>query len=46
LRGNEVLVASPTPHDVARWLAMHRQRADTMFRVPEDEAAATGIALL
>lgn len=46
LRGDEVLVSSPRPADVVTWLATHRQRADTMFRVPEDEAAATGLAPL
>lgn len=44
LRGGELLVSSPRPADVVSWLATHRQRADTMFRVPEDEAGATGIA--
>lgn len=46
LRGDEVLVSSPRPEEVVSWLAMHHQRADTMFRVPEDEAAATGVAPL
>jgi hypothetical protein len=46
LRGTEVLVASPTPGEVVSWLARHHQRADTMFRVPEDELAATGLAPL
>jgi hypothetical protein len=46
LRGTEVLVASPTPGEVVSWLARHHQRADTMFRVPEDAPAATGIAPL
>lgn len=46
LGGDEVLVSSPRPADVVSWLARHRQRADTMFRVPEDEAAATGLAPL
>jgi hypothetical protein len=44
LRGTEVLVASPTPGEVVSWLAKHHQRADTMFRVPEDEVAASGLA--
>jgi hypothetical protein len=46
MRGDEILVSAAHPGDVVSWLARHRQRADTMFRVPEDEPAATGIAPL
>jgi hypothetical protein len=45
-KGDELLVAAHTPHDVVSWLAQHHQRADSMFRVPEDELAASGLAPL
>lgn len=44
VRGDEVLVSAATPGEVVSWLARHRQRAESMFRVPEDEAAAGGAA--
>jgi hypothetical protein len=44
VRDDEVLVSAGTPQEVVSWLSRHRQRADSMFRVPEDELAATGIA--
>jgi hypothetical protein len=40
----EVLVAAPEPGAVVGWLAEHRQRADSMFRVPSDELQASGAA--
>ena len=46
MRGDEILVSAARPEDVVSWLARHGQKADTMFRVPDDEAAATGIAPL
>jgi hypothetical protein len=42
--GNEVLVAASSPKDVVAWLAQHRQRAQSMFRVPGSEQAITGAA--
>ncbi len=44
VRGDEVLVAAPSPKEVAAWLARHRQRAQSMFRVPDSEQAITGAA--
>ena len=44
VRGDEVLVAAPSPKDVVAWLAQHGQRAQSMFRVPESEQAVTGAA--
>ena len=44
VRGDEVLVAAPSPKDVVAWLAQHRERAQSMFRVPESEQAITGAA--
>jgi hypothetical protein len=40
----EVLVAAPEPRTVVGWLAEHRQRADSMFRVPSNELEASGLA--
>ena len=40
----EVLVAAQEPRAVVGWLAEHRQRADSMFRVPSNEFEASGSA--
>lgn len=42
--GDEVLVAAPSPKEVVAWLARHRQRAQSMFRVVNSEQAITGAA--
>ena len=42
VRGDEVLVAAPSAREVVAWLARHRQRAQSMFRVPGSEQAVTG----
>ena len=44
VRGDEVLVAAPSPREVVAWLAQHGQRAQAMFRVPDSEQAVTGAA--
>src|SRR5229473_1001040 len=44
VRGDEVLVAAPSAKEVVAWLARHRQRAQSMFRVPDSEQAITGAA--
>jgi hypothetical protein len=44
VRGDEVLVAAPSPKEVVAWLAQHRQRAQSMFRVPDSEQAVIGAA--
>jgi hypothetical protein len=46
VKGGEVLVAAGSPHEVVAWLSKHGQHADSMFRVPEDEIAASGLAPL
>lgn len=46
VRGDEVLVAAPSPRDVVAWLAEHRQRAQSMFRVPDSDQAVSGAAPL
>ncbi len=45
-RGPQVLVAARDPRTVVSWLAEHRQQAESMFRVPEEEYQASGIAPL
>jgi hypothetical protein len=45
-KDDDVLYAADTPQEVVSWLARHGQRADSMFRVPEDERAASGLAPL
>jgi hypothetical protein len=44
VRGDEVLVAAPSPREVVAWLARHGQRAQSMFRVVDAEQAVTGAA--
>lgn len=46
IKDDELLVAASTPQDLLGWLARHRQKADSMFRVPEDELAMGGLAPL
>jgi hypothetical protein len=45
-KDEELLVAAPTPQELVGWLARHDRRADSMFRVPEDELALGGLAPL
>jgi hypothetical protein len=44
VRGDDVLVAAPSPREVVAWLAQHGQRAQSMFRVPDSGQAVTGAA--
>ena len=44
--GGDVAHAARTPQELVEWLSRHGQKADTVFRVPEDELAATGFAPL
>jgi hypothetical protein len=44
VRDDDVLVAAPSPAEVVAWLAKHRQRAQSMFRVVDSEQAITGAA--
>ncbi len=46
VKDEQILVAAPTPREVVGWLAQHDRRADSMFRVPEDEIAVEGWAPL
>jgi hypothetical protein len=45
-KGPEVLVAAEDPRAVVSWLTEHRQPAESMFRVPRDDAEANGLAPL
>lgn len=46
IKDQDVLHAAATPHELVGWLGEHGQSADSVFRVPEDELAATGLAPL
>jgi len=42
----DVLHAAESPHALVAWLAEHGRKAESVFRVPDDELAATGLAPL
>jgi hypothetical protein len=42
----DVIHAANTPQDLVAWLSQHGRKAESVFRVPEDELAATGLAPL
>jgi hypothetical protein len=46
VRGDDVLVAASSPREVVAWLAEHRQRAQSMFRVPDSDQVISGAAPL
>jgi hypothetical protein len=46
IKDDDVIHATESPHELVGWLSRHGQRADSMFRVPEDEFATTGLAPL
>ena len=46
MRDDEVLVGAESVQVVVGWLTSHGQKADALFRVPESEAAAGGLAPL
>lgn len=45
-KGDELLVAATTPQAVVSWLSRNDRMADSVFRVPEDDVAASGLAPL
>ncbi len=46
IKDDDIIHASGSPQELVGWLGQHGQKADTMFRVPEDELATTGLAPL
>ncbi len=46
IKDDDILHCAKTPRELVGWLARHGQRADSMFRVPEDDRAASGLAPL
>jgi hypothetical protein len=44
VRGDDVLVAAGSPKEVVSWLARYQQQAQSVFRVPESEQSASGVA--
>lgn len=46
IKDDEILHASKSPRALVGWLGKHGQRADSVFRVPEDDLAASGLAPL
>lgn len=46
IKDDDIMHAADTPQQLVGWLGEHGQRADSVFRVPEDELAATGLAPL
>jgi hypothetical protein len=46
IKDNEVMYAATSPQRLVGWLTEHAQNADSMFRVPADELASTGLAPL
>jgi hypothetical protein len=46
IKDDKILHASSTPQALVRWLGSHGQKADSVFRVPEDDPAASGLAPL
>jgi hypothetical protein len=46
IKDDDILYVADTPYELVGWLSRHGQQADGVFRVPEDEIAATGLAPL
>ncbi len=46
IKDDDILHAAGTPQQLVGWLGEHGQTAESVFRVPEDELAATGLAPL
>lgn len=44
IRDDDLLHSTESPQELVTWLNRHGQKADSMFRVPEDELAASGLA--
>ncbi len=46
IKDDDIVHAADTPQQLVGWLGEHGQKADSVFRVPGDELAATGLAPL
>jgi hypothetical protein len=46
VQDDDVIHASETPQQLVSWLSARGQKADSVFRVPDDELASTGLAPL
>jgi hypothetical protein len=46
IKDDDIIHAARTPRELVDWLSHHGQKADSMFRVPEDELAMSGLAPL
>ncbi len=46
VKDDDVIHATESPQELVGWLGRHGQMADSMFRVPEDEVASSGLAPL
>ncbi len=46
IKDDDLLYAADSPQELVGWLSRHGQRADSMFRVPESDVAAVGLAPL
>ena len=46
IKDGQILHAAGSAQALVTWLGEHAQRADSVFRVPEDELAAAGLAPL
>lgn len=46
IKDEDILHAAESPQALVGWLGQHGQKADSVFRVPDDELAATGLAPL
>jgi hypothetical protein len=46
VKDDDILHAAESPQRLVAWLAEHGREADSVFRVPEDDLSATGLAPL
>lgn len=46
IKDDDIIRAADTPQELVDWLGRRGRKADSVFRVPEDELAATGLAPL
>jgi hypothetical protein len=46
IKDEDILYAAETPQELVGWLGRQGQSADSVFRVPEEELAAAGLAPL